>query len=52
MSEGEERTLDTADFKAARGVWWIEMNTGPDPYADPLRRIGGTTAEDDEGRES
>ncbi len=52
MSEGEERTLDTADFREAREMWRIEMNTGPDPYADPLRRIGGTTAEDDEGRES
>lgn len=50
MSDTEQRAAEASDFKEARAIWQEEVNTGPDPYADPALWIGGTTAEDDERR--
>ena len=49
-SETEGRTVEASDFRAARSIWHEEMNTSPDPYEDPARWLGCTTAEDDERR--
>jgi hypothetical protein len=51
LSETEQRTVEVSDFRAARAIWQAEMNTGPDPYADPALWLGCTTAEDDHRRE-
>jgi hypothetical protein len=51
LSEAGERTIEASDFRTARAIWYEEMNTGPDPYADPALWLGCTTAEDDERRE-
>lgn len=51
MSDTEQRAVEGSDFEPARAIWQEEMNTGPDPYADPALWIGTTTSEDDERRE-
>lgn len=48
MSEAENRAVEASDFKASRRIWQEEMNTGPDPYADPALWLGFTDAESDE----
>ena len=47
MSDAENRTVEASYFKVSRRVWQEEMNTGPDPYADPALWLGCTDAEDD-----
>lgn len=44
MSDTENRIVEASDFAAARSLWQEEMNTGPDPYADPVLWIGATAA--------
>lgn len=51
MSETDEGAVEASDFEAARTIWREEMNTGPDPFADPARWIGGTDDDSDERRE-
>jgi hypothetical protein len=42
--------VTSEDFSAARRTFRAEMNTGPDPYADPARWIGTTDVDQDERR--
>ena len=48
IGETEGRTVEDPDFGASRRIWQEEMDTGPDPYADPALWIDGSGAKGDE----
>ena len=50
VSGTESRTVEASGFSASRRIWQAEMHTGPDPYADPVLWIEGTTDEDEPER--